>query len=81
MKKSYLMFPASGFAEEFCDQRIVAFGTQRATEETMIQDNSSSCNAFREKIAESQALKSKAENQANRFSIPFMSAWLAHLRL
>ncbi len=29
----------------------------------MILDNSSSCNAFREKIAESQALKTKAENQ------------------
>jgi len=44
-------------------QRIMSFGTQRTTDETMLNDNRSSSTALRRQIAESEALKNKAEQQ------------------
>jgi len=44
-------------------QRIMAFGTQRSTEEAQLTDNRQSSTALRSNISESQHLKTRAEQQ------------------
>ena len=41
----------------------MSFGTQRATDETMVNDNRSSSNALMRNISESDALKNRSESQ------------------
>ena len=44
-------------------QRVMSFGTQRATDETMINDNKTSSTALMRNISESQALMQRSEAQ------------------
>eukprot|EP00288_Rhodomonas_lens_P013805 CAMPEP_0177708844 /NCGR_PEP_ID=MMETSP0484_2-20121128/10489_1 /TAXON_ID=354590 /ORGANISM="Rhodomonas lens, Strain RHODO" /LENGTH=414 /DNA_ID=CAMNT_0019220427 /DNA_START=209 /DNA_END=1453 /DNA_ORIENTATION=- len=44
-------------------QRVMSFGTQRTTDETMISDNRSSSTALQRQIQESESLKNRAEQQ------------------
>lgn len=44
-------------------QRVMSFGTQRATDETMINDNRSSSTALLRNISEAESLKNRSEAQ------------------
>jgi len=44
-------------------QRVMSFGTQRTTDETMLTDNRSSSTALQRQIQESESLKNRAEQQ------------------
>jgi hypothetical protein len=51
-------------------QRVMSFGTQRATDETMVNDNRSSSNALMRNISEAESLKNRSEAQLE------VCAWL-----
>ena len=58
-------------------QRVMAFGTQRATDQTMFEDNKSSSSALQRNINESESLKNRSEQQVGKTrlscSTPHMS--------
>ncbi len=48
----------------------MAFGTQRATDQTMFEDNKTSSSALQRNINESESLKNRSEQQVGAFPAP-----------
>ena len=55
-------------------QRVMAFGTQRATDQTMFEDNKSSSSALQRNINESESLKNRSEQQVGKTRLSYSLA-------